>query len=327
MEVVGPYAFRRYTDRLQTEWSDSDSGQVLEYIEWKHWHTAPAGTPTRDPSDIIVNLNPGYFGALANAGGELKLSIAMISGVILDVFHGVSDVAVPATRLAYAITLMAAQVQSILADPRINGNVTLFHNLWATSLSPPWNFTNEWDLILPAQEAGKSLPLSQRTISQLWNANVLGSISNPSPDSVLALQRASSSEGYFIEWADAFAMDYGSAAIILQRWLPHYMCGKSDPLLCARTGASSYCGCSPDQNPECGYIAANWKLPCNSGIGALAWQQFVQGTLSEMVWKQPSMISVFPSAFPGPEIDAPELAGFMQQRYYSLLSFAPRVIV
>jgi hypothetical protein len=315
LQLVGPYAFRRYTERLQTQWSDSEEGQVVEYIEWKHWDTAPAGTPTRDPSETIVNLNPGYFGALANAGGELKLSVAMVAAVILDVHHGISDVAMPATRLAYAITLMTAQVNTILADPRIDGNITLFQILWATSLSSPWNFTKDWDLLLPAQEAGKLLPLSGRSASQLWDATALGSIANPTPDSVLALHRASSSQSSFFEWADAFALDHDSADVILHHWLPRYMCGKSDPQLCAITGASSDCGCSQDPNPVCGYISAEWKLPCNSGIGALAWEQFVQGTVSALVWNDPSMINVFPSAFPGSESEAPELARFMQQRY------------
>jgi hypothetical protein len=92
------------------------------------------------------------------------------------------------------------------------------------------------------------------------------------------------------------------------------MCGKSDPLLCDATGASSDCGCSQDPNPVCGYIAAEWDLPCNTGIGALTWHQFVQGTVSMEVWKEPSMISVFPSVFPGSSTDAPELFSFMQSR-------------
>ena len=314
LQIVGPYAFRRYTDRVQSQWSDSEQGQVVEYIEWKHWDAAPDGTPTRDPNETIVNFNPGYFGALASAGGELKLSIAMISAVILDIFHGLSHAAIPATRFAFAIMQMSEQVKTILSDPRINGNSTLFRELWASSTSPPWNFTSDWNMLLPGQQTGRPLPVSQHSVSLLWDANLLGSIANPSADSVLELLHASSNPDSLSKWAKIFAIDLDTASIILLRWLPQYMCGKSDPLLCDATGASSDCGCSQDPNPVCGYVAAEWNLPCNTGIGALTWHQFVQGTVSMEVWNEPSMISVFPSVFPGSSTDAPELFSFMQSR-------------
>jgi len=299
---------------VQAQWSDTDLGQVVEYIEWKHWDVAPPGTPTRDPSEIIININQGYLGALSTAGGELKLTVAMIAAVIIDVFHGLSDAALPATRLAYAIPMIASQVKSLLADPHINGNVTLFQTLWAQSISPPWNGTRDWDLLLPAQEVGRPLQLSQRAAAQLWDAALIGSIANTSPESVLTLQRAASSQDALNTWADAFGIDRSTAAVILLRWLPHYMCGKSDPLLCAAVGVSSDCGCSQNPNPVCGYISSQWKLPCNEGVGALAWRQFANGTVSAAVWNQPSMVTVFPSLFPGSEFDAPELAGFLHDR-------------
>ena len=320
MELLGPYAFRRYTDRMQAQWSDTDHGQVVRYIEWKHWDAAPPGTPTRDPTETIVNLNQGYLGALATAGGELKLSFAMIAAVILDVFHGLSDAALPATRLAYAIPMIGSQVKSILADPHINGNVTLFQALWAASISPPWNYTSDWDLLLPAQVVGRPLTLSQHSLTLLWDSTLIGSIANTSPDSVLALQRAASGQDALNKWADAFGIDPSTAAAILLQWLPRYMCGKSDPLLCAAAGTSADCGCSQNPNPVCGDVSAEWKLPCNEGIGALAWQQFAKGTVSTTVWNQPSMVTVFPSLFPGSELDTPELAGFLHDRCAALCS-------
>jgi hypothetical protein len=116
-------------------------------------------------------------------------------------------------------------------------------------------------------------------------------------------------------WADSFAIDHATAAVLVLHWLPRYMCGKSDPLLCAAAGVSSDCGCSQNPKPVCGIVAAEWNLPCYVGDGALSWQQFAQGTVSLEVWGLPSMITVFPSVFPASSEDAPELAGFMRQRY------------
>jgi hypothetical protein len=298
---------------MQCEWFDTGDGQVIQYIEWKHWDLPPPGTPSRDPNELIVNLNPGYLGVLSNTGSELQLSLAMISAVTVDVLHALSDLAIPASRLAYAISLMSVQAESILADPRVNGNTTLFQFLWATSTNPPWNSTGDWDLLLPAQQAESSFHLSILSASLLWDKTLLGSIANSSPDSVLELHRASSSPDSISKWAGAFAMDSAAASTLLLRWLPRYMCGKSDPLLCAATGSSGDCGCSQDPNPECGYVAREWRLPCNAGIGALTWQQYVQGTISVFVWNQPSMITAFPSIFPGSIKQAPELAIYLQQ--------------
>lgn len=320
LEAIGPFAFRRYIDRMQAQWSDSDEGQVVEYIEWKHWGPAPAGTRTRDPSEIIVNMNPGYFGALASAGGELKLSLAMISAVVVDIIRGLSDSAVPATRIAFAIRMMSEQVQSILADPRMNGNMTLFEELWSWSTVPPWNSSSDWNMLLPGQQTGRPLSLSMHSASLLWNSSVRASIANTSPDSVLALQRASLSPDSLSKWADAFGIGHDTAALLLLDWLPLYMCSTSDPKLCKATGVSSDCGCSQDAPlrdtiASCGRIATEWKLPCSAGKGALTWQQFAQGTVGMEVWNAPSMIDVFPSVFPGSSDHAPELSSYLRKRY------------
>jgi hypothetical protein len=116
-------------------------------------------------------------------------------------------------------------------------------------------------------------------------------------------------------------MDAATASAILLQWLPRYLCGKSDPQLCAATGASSDCSCSQDPVPRCGSISAEWSLPCNQGLGALVWVQFSQGALSLYVWNGAPMSDVFPTSFPGSESDAPELFAFLQKRCVTPLAF------
>ena len=169
---VGPYVYSMVKKKYNMSWSPDET--VINYRECESWIYVPELTCAGcDPDkDIIFNVNPGYMGAIANAGGELPLTQAFTGPSMGRVFSFLETVFVQDT-VAWTSTGVLASQEQLLGGPSDQ-----FFATWANATVPP---DAQWDAMLVSAQSGQPSGISLASAQLLFSPAHPYSLLNPDP--------------------------------------------------------------------------------------------------------------------------------------------------
>ncbi|MDP2438132.1 MAG: hypothetical protein Q8P67_20510, partial [archaeon] len=163
VEQLGPYIYSMVKLKYNISWNED--GSVISFRECESWNYEPAltqqGCPSCDPDrDIVVNVNPGYIGAVASAGGELLLTQGFTGPAMARVFTFLETTFATDTEALHSTAALAAQEASL------QGPSPGFFATWANATEAP---SEEWNGML-VSFAGTPSGISLEAAQQLFTA-------------------------------------------------------------------------------------------------------------------------------------------------------------
>mmetsp|Transcript_15409 Transcript_15409/g.23086 ORF Transcript_15409/g.23086 Transcript_15409/m.23086 type:complete len:867 (-) Transcript_15409:46-2646(-) len=149
-EEIGPYIFTQI--KVNMNISFQDDGNVIAYRQCQSWIWEPSlsaahgcikpdGTPCDAETDQILNINPGYMGAVAQAGSELALSIGFTGPALEKLFFFLQGEFLSDTVARFSVEALSSQKTLIMTNETLTQSE--FLSVWANAtstqhLSPLW---------------------------------------------------------------------------------------------------------------------------------------------------------------------------------------------
>lgn len=184
VKEVGPYVYSQI--KIKINISFPDDGNVIRYRQCESWQWEPElsareGCVDCDPDrDIITNVNPGYMGAIAQAGGEVALSQGFTGPSMAKIFAFMNRVFVP-DIFAFNTTGQLPARQHLLL-PLVSSSLPEFYDVWANATQLP---NSSWAGMLVSLDADAPSGISLATAQELWNARQVYSLLNTELESYL----------------------------------------------------------------------------------------------------------------------------------------------
>ncbi|ELR22174.1 CD36 family protein [Acanthamoeba castellanii str. Neff] len=136
VKEVGPYVYWNKKDLIDIEWLEG--GNKVKYNTMTRYVFLPELSVGPD-TDVIVNTNPAYPGALSQAGGEGLLTVAITGPAIKLFFDFMWEVWIPDLVVQTEAGVLAKEQGKLT-----NGTNTLaFFDNWANQtklISPEWTY-------------------------------------------------------------------------------------------------------------------------------------------------------------------------------------------
>jgi CD36 family len=160
----------------------SEDGNVVSYVLCQGWHynaevsERNGCTGCNPDTDVIHNLNPGYFGAIANAGGELALTQAMTGPAMRRIFDFLETRFVQDTVARHSALSLPERKASLTVD----GDSDAFYATWANATVLP---SANWTGMLVSAGAPEPSGIGLDSARHLFDALRESSLTNADADS------------------------------------------------------------------------------------------------------------------------------------------------